>query len=464
VPIRWRLAAFGAGVAALAVLIFVVLLVALAASGVESDQDELLGERAERAVGSVEASDLALIVSGPSLLAQDIAVSDAPFEVVVGADGAVLYGTGLLAGDIPRVPAAVIVEAVETGASAATVNAGREEAIRMQARRWERPDLGEGVVIVRQAARVTEQQLAGLRVFLVISGVITVLAAAIAAWFVSGRALRPLNQAAATAEEIAETGDLSRRLPGTAVDDEVGTLSRNFNNMLDRLAATQQQLAESLDLQRRFVADASHELRTPLTTIRSNAGFLLDRPEASAADLRDATEDIAAEADRMTRLVGDLLTLARADSGWVPDLVPLDLRGIAESVARRARHLTDRLEVRAGGPVLVSGDRDSLSQVVWILLDNAVKHGAGMIQLDVLADEDAVLRVADDGVGIPRDDLDRVFGRFHRADAARSGEGSGLGLAIAHTIVEWHHGTIAAANTDGGGAEFTVRLPLLPAD
>ena len=163
----------------------------------------------------------------------------------------------------------------------------------------------------------------------------------------------------------------------------------------------------------------------------------------------------------MTRLVDDLLTLARADSGQVPDMSTLDLREVVESVARRARHLTGRLEATTTGAAVVTGDPDSLSQVVWILVDNAVTHGAGIIRMDLSVEDEAVLRVIDDGEGIPDEDLDQVFSRFHRSDVARSGDGSGLGLAIARTIVEWHHGTISATNAEnGGGAVFTVRLPL----
>jgi len=130
---------------------------------------------------------------------------------------------------------------------------------------------------------------------------------------VSGRAVRPLADLAETTDEIAATGDLSRRLPSVKANDEVGRLTTSFNAMLASLEETRARLASSLDTQRQFVADASHELRSPLSTIRGNAGFLMDRPDATEEDRNEAIGDISAEADRMSLLVDDLLMLARGD-------------------------------------------------------------------------------------------------------------------------------------------------------
>ncbi len=269
----------------------------------------------------------------------------------------------------------------------------------------------------------------------------------------------------ATADEIARTGDLSRRLPEVRTRDEVGVLTASFNGMLERVSAAQDELAASLAAQRRFVADASHELRTPLTTIRNNAGFLVEHPDAAEADRAEAVGDIEAESERLSRLVDDLLRLARADSGGRLERVPVDLRAICDDVVRRARR-SDRNVVLAsgGGAAIVDGDADALTRLAWILVDNALRHGSGDVDVSVGADGGSVvLTVGDRGPGIPPGDETRIFERFHRADPARSGGGAGLGLAIAASIVDSHGGAIAAANREGGGATFVVRLPALPA-
>ena len=175
-----------------------------------------------------------------------------------------------------------------------------------------------------------------------IAAILTLIFSGVVSWLVSGRALRPLRELAATTDEIGETGDLTRRLPSIQSKDEVGTLTHSFNQMLDRVEAAQTHLAESLERQRRFVADASHELRSPLTTIRSNAGFLLDRPEAAQTDRTEALADIEAEASRMAQLVDDLLVLASADSGRPLERHAVDLTTVVHDLERRTAQLASR--------------------------------------------------------------------------------------------------------------------------
>ncbi|HEY3062973.1 MAG TPA: HAMP domain-containing sensor histidine kinase [Chloroflexota bacterium] len=304
--------------------------------------------------------------------------------------------------------------------------------------------------------------LPGLRGLLVLAFVVVFIASLVASWLAAGRALRPLDRVARLMEEIGLTRDLGQRLPMTKSRDEVGRLSAAFNGMLQRLEETQQQLTSALEAQRRFVADSSHELRTPLTTVRSNAGLLLQRTDLAEEDRQAALRDIATESERMGRLVGDLLTLARADAGQQLQRAVVDLAGLLDEVVGQAQRAYPSRSISAWTETAeMDGDAEALKQLLWIMLSNAAKYtrDGGRIDLRLTcAGGSVVLAVADDGVGIPDGDEARIFDRFYRANAARSGEGAGLGLSIARWIVEQHGGTIVARNRAGGGAEFTVRL------
>ena len=285
------------------------------------------------------------------------------------------------------------------------------------------------------------------------------------------------------ADEVGRSQDLGSRLPAVSSRDAVGRLTTSFNAMMDRLQGAYARVETALAAQQRFTADASHELRTPLTTVRNNAEFLLAHPDARPADREAALRDIAGESVRMSRLIDNLLTLARADGGVRLHRELVNLAELAESVCRQAaaQH-ADREISFAGTPAPpVAGDDDSLRQLLWILLDNAVKfcavvptsaagsrdgggRGAGRaIWVAVTQRAERVqLTVADDGIGLPAGRRSRIFERFHRADPARSGAGAGLGLAIAAWIVPQHQGAIVAANNDRGGATFSVDLPVAP--
>jgi signal transduction histidine kinase len=306
-----------------------------------------------------------------------------------------------------------------------------------------------------------------LRLFLLAGVFLSLLGAGAASWFVAGRALRPLDTMASTAEDIGKTQDLSRRLPVGSTNDEVGRLQRSFNQMLRQLEDAYLRLRSALIAQRRFVADASHELRTPLTTIRGNVGLLLKRDDITSEDRVAALKDIAGESERMSRMVQDLLTLARADAGYHLEKEPVDLRPIVQDVSRQAQALqpTRRIELLDGQPATVRGNADAIKQLLWILIDNAFRHTSqdGQISVTLQAgSQSAALKVSDNGPGIPKDDLERIFERFYQSDASRAGEGTGLGLAIARWIAQEHGGRISAANNPQGGAAFTVVLPREP--
>jgi two-component system, OmpR family, sensor kinase len=340
--------------------------------------------------------------------------------------------------------------------------------VRAYIRAWIRPDLGVGgYLIVGQPTFVVDNQLAGLRLFLFLGALLSLITAGSASWLVAGRALRPLDEMASTAEAIGRTQDLSRRLPTTAPNDEVGRLQRSFNQMLGQLEDAYTRLRSALNAQRRFVADASHELRTPLTTIRGNVGLLLKRDDITTEDRAAALHDIAGESERMSRMVQDLLTLARADAGYHLEKAPLDLRPIVQDVSRQAQTLqpTRRIELLDGQAATVRANADAIKQLLWILIDNAFKHTRddGRIQVELQPGPRwASLVVRDDGTGVAAQDLDRIFERFYQSDASRTGEGTGLGLAIARWIAQEHGGRIYAGNNPQGGARFTVELPVAP--
>lgn len=324
---------------------------------------------------------------------------------------------------------------------------------------WTNDDLGRsGVAIVYERTDRVDEQLAGLRAVVWLAAIFATITAGVAAWFASGRALRPLRSIAEAADEIADT--TTDRLPPAPRDDEIGSLTASLNGMLDRLAAARVQLRESVTRQEQFVADASHELRSPMTTIRTNAEFLMSRPDAAPDDITNAAADIVAESERISILVDDLLTLARSDEQRALRSEPVDLTGM---LARLAHDLTSTrrpIQLAVTDKVTINGDGAALERLVRILIDNALRYGAGTITLGLgrILDE-AILTVQDEGPGFRSDQLDKVFDRFFRANPARSPQGTGLGLAIARSTVEAHQGTIRAENANPGG-RIVVSLPM----
>ena len=470
--VRRRLALYGTGVAAAAMLLFILMFSGLGANGARDEQDRTLAAMADAAATALQRGDAAPTGDRP-LVVVDLGTSIEPFLLLLSADGTPRYASGLIAGVPPRIPAAVVVEANEQGRSVATIAAaglaprGNAEppALRVVARTWASATSG-GVVVAGQSTAFVDNQIAGIRAFLLISAIVTLIVVAIVSWLVAGRAVRPLVTLAETTAAIGTTGDLSKRIALSPSRDEVGRLSTSFNAMLERLQAAQAELAAALAAQQRFVADASHELRTPLSTIRTNAEFLRERPDATAADRADAIADVVSEAERMSRLIDGLLVLARADAGVAVERRPVDLRAVATEEARRARppgrarDETQDVQVVAPESALVSGDPEALGRTVRILLDNAFRHGKPPMVVTVSKrDGRVLLEVRDSGPGLPHGSEERIFERFYRADPARSGEGTGLGLSIARAIVEAHGGTIRAATQNG--AVVTIELPAL---
>jgi signal transduction histidine kinase len=344
--------------------------------------------------------------------------------------------------------------------------------------------LGDTTIGMLQVARPvgpTEAALARLRLILAAGAVGSVAICALLGLLVARAALRPIDRLTREAERIGETQDFSRRVaikPGAA-PDEVGRLAATFNGMLDRLQSAygalqraNERLEAALQSQRRFVADASHELRTPLTTVRGNASLLRRLDMLTPEDRQAAVEQIVAESERMSRLVNDLLVLARADAGQLLERKPVALGPLIEAVAQQGRVLSEGRHaisvVRvAGVDAEVLGDADALRQLLLILVDNAIKYtpAGGSITLGLRVEFGAGgtrlahIAVVDTGVGIAPEDLPHIFERFYRADRARRAGGTGLGLAIGKWIAEAHGGRITVESSPGAGSIFTVTLP-----
>jgi signal transduction histidine kinase len=282
---------------------------------------------------------------------------------------------------------------------------------------------------------------------------VPILVAVVAAvtWLVAGRALRPVEAIRARVAQIGAR-DLHQRVPDPGTGDEVGRLAATMNRMLDRLQG-------SADRQRRFVSDASHELRSPLASLRTQLEVSLAHPEG--ADWPGVASGVLEEGVRMERLVDDLLALARADEGAVlAHTEELDLGEIMAEEASRVEGL--QVEARLD-EALLRGDPLALRRVVRNLIDNARRHAATRIGLQVgLEGEDVLLVVEDDGAGIPEAEREQVFERFARLGEARDRDagGTGLGLAVVREIVEAHGGTVVAGEGEGGGARLVVRLPV----
>jgi two-component system, OmpR family, sensor kinase len=306
---------------------------------------------------------------------------------------------------------------------------------------------------------------------LIVAGILGgTLLASLAGVAIAGRAMRPIASLTATAREIATTRDPSRRMPAPVVDDEVGELALTLEEMLRALDAARSEREQSLQKQREFVADASHELRTPLTSVLANLELLqASLARANQAEDIEVVDSALRSSRRMSRLVGDLLLLARADAGRLGKPRHCDLAEIAGEAAAEAAPLLGQRELVVDNerPLPVEGSPDELHRMVLNLLDNAAHHTPphARVELSLRAEDGAaVVEVADDGPGIPPAMREQVFDRFVRgegpADTAGGG-GTGLGLAIVGAVAESHGGSVEVGESKSGGALFRARIPMV---
>jgi heavy metal sensor kinase len=323
----------------------------------------------------------------------------------------------------------------------------------------------EGQPLILAAAAPEAGNLLVLQSFLrglLASVPVLLLLSSAAGYWVSRRALQPVDRIAAAARSIT-IRNISERLPVVETGDELQRLAETCNAMLERLEASVNQI-------KRFTADASHELRGPLSFVRTVAEIALQDAADSTPDSRRALEDIVAEASRASLLLEEMLTLARADAAPLrAPLVELDLSQIVAEVLDMARPIAERQQIRLIAPpantpsIQILADAPSLRRLLWILVDNALKYtlpGATVEVLVTLAEGHPTVAVRDTGIGIAPADLPRIFDRFYRADPSRGlVEGSGLGLAIGKWIAENHRATLSATSEPGLGTTFRLTFP-----
>jgi two-component system sensor histidine kinase MprB len=330
------------------------------------------------------------------------------------------------------------------------------------------PAGGDGnlALVLAQPMDPMRHTLAKLGLVLSLVGGAGVVLASVAGATVAGAGLRPVQRLTAATERVASTGDL-RPIPVTG-SDELARLTHSFNVMLGAVAAAQEQ-------QRRLVADAGHELRTPLTSLRTNVELLLAADDGSArdggpvlseADRKEIFDDVRAQIEELSTLVGDLVELARED---VPLAVhePVELVEVVERALQRVRRRAGDVRFDPTlAPWTLLGDSTALERAVLNLLDNAAKWSPpdGVVRVTLRPDRPGwvVLEVADQGPGIADQHLPRVFDRFYRAAEDRGRPGSGLGLSIVKQVAERHGGAVRAGRADTGGALLALWLPGAP--
>jgi two-component system, OmpR family, sensor kinase len=468
-PMRLRLALWYGGLFAVILLLVGLLTYALHTRGHYDDRDHLLVTSAAHAATGVTSAaeqlhfgssagsvDVVLRLFDQDGTLREASANDAGAPAMVPQD--ILARPGRPAYDLVAglAPPIGIGEAPAEGSFGLVI--GPDQRWRVYVLPISGPDPMGYVVALTPLGRL-DTSIAGFRASLAAIGVVGLAVALGGGWAIAGRALRPIDQMTRTARMIAQAHDASHRVEAPRERDELGRLAETFNAMLASLE-------EAARAQQRFVADASHELRAPLTAIQGNLELLERRADMPAAERAEVLGEIRREASRLTRLVADLLALARADAGTAIRRAPVDLDSVVLETFQAMRPLAQGLVLTLDPfePVQLHGDEDRLRQLVLILLDNAIKYtppeGCVTVGLSARAGQ-AEIVVRDTGYGITPDDLPHVFERFYRADPARGRDpgGTGLGLAIARWIVEQHGGAIHLQSVRGVGTTVTVRLP-----
>ena len=485
--VRFGITAWYAGVLIITLAMLGIGLRVLLIRSLDQDAEERLSNAAMdvRSQITVEANgrddDVYRLSPSGTLDVQSILLSGVTVTVVDLTTGQAVYSNGTLANLWPTAEDVERVSTVRHG----TLNTYRIDGYSIRGYSYpivRSVDMGPGgkvpmvvgVIFTSESLSGTTHMLSQLSQALLLFGVIGGATASIGGWSLAGKALSPVSRFMASADDIANDRtitSLRRRLDVPATGDEMEQLGHTFNAMLDRIE-------QAFVTQQRFVADASHELRTPLTSIKGNVDVIRKQLQSGRPtdmqDIADALGDVSREGERMSRLVTDLLSLARSDTEVQregnAEVVSLDL--LAREAFRTAEVLVDGQEfiLNSNAEVLIHGNGDTLVQVMLILLDNALRHtpAGETVALSIGEDIDphtkvrcARIDVDDTGEGIEPEHLPHLFERFYRAEGhrARTTGGTGLGLSIALSIVRAHNGWIDVASTPGEGTNVTVWLP-----
>lgn len=319
-----------------------------------------------------------------------------------------------------------------------------------------------GIILLAQPLNLLNVTMKNLLLLYLILTPVIIIIAIVGGLFLASRSLKPVDWMTKVAYEIS-MGDLSRRLNIPYTNDEIGRLAHTFDTMIDKID-------NSFKIQRRFIADASHELRTPIAIIQSYAESALNSFR-SEDEYRNALTIILSEAKHMGKLVSDLLFLARSDSGneklHIEELNFGELvEGIVAELNPIAQENNINLKIIKNGNFIVQGDQTRLTQLLYNIIDNAIKYTlpGGEIRVSVEKEGNFVkTSVSDTGIGIPEEHLPHIFERFYRVDKARSREkgGTGLGLSICQWIARAHGGKIDVFSKIGKGSTFIIWLPCL---
>ena len=447
--LQTRVTLLATGVVAVALLAGAVLLVAGLRSGLTAATDDRARSRVVEVSGLAEEGRLPELLPAPD---------PAVLVQVLAADGGIVAATTGTSRTVPLLGREELRRAVDTGEAVQVGGdrVGHGDDLRVLAQQ-----AGSGhAVLAAVPLTAVDDPLRLVRAALLVGLPLLLAAAASGVWATVGRTLRPVEQLRAGAEAVT-AADPARRLPVPAAQDEVRRLAETLNGMLDRLAAGSER-------QRAFVADAAHELRSPLAAVRTTLEVALVHPDPDETEAVLSTA--LSEVLRMGRLVDDLLLLARLDAGAPRPPRPVDLAAVVRSVLGSGAPGPDG---GGPGPVAVAtdlaaarvlADPDGLARVVRNLLDNARRHARSRVEVAVVEGDQVELVVDDDGAGIPVEERERVFDRFHRLDTPRSRDlgGAGLGLALVRELVAAFGGTVAVDDAPLGGARLRVRLPAAP--
>jgi two-component system OmpR family sensor kinase len=470
--LREKLTLYYLAILSLILLIFGVAIYTYTSHGLLNTIDESLGYQVEKLehmrVAANSGDDISDILSGNSNLEQNFSQTSPQVMQIIDESGQITDETPEFLHQYLPIDISQLRKLPVGANDFTTVRIQGGEEVRIATRRAQVHLESEGTYFIRLGQSLAPLQAARRRLLIMlwIAIPLVLLLGSVGGRVLSNQALLPVDRIRRVAEQIGE-GDLSERVPSTGKMDEIGRLAATFNHMISRLQA-------AFERQKQFTSDASHELRTPLAVMRGELEITLRRdrpPEEYRRVLASNLEEIV----RLSRLIEDMLVLARADGGRIElKLEPVDLNRFCQQMVeyitplalQREQALMYEPEMAPDQAVVINADLQRIKQLFLNLLDNAIKYTdlKGAVTLGLKTeDKQAVITIVDTGRGIPPEDLPHIFERFFRRSAPtsdRSAPGSGLGLSIVKWIVESHKGKIEARSEIGKGTSFIVKIPL----